>query len=105
MNVTETIGEIKEANLTYLMLAQQLLREDKEAAMFRLGIGEDLAGILQSLTPAQVLKMASSNMLLCRFRCDDRLILGMLNGYSRDRMMATSHAAILMSGEPVAVAA
>ena len=105
MSVTGTIEEIKEANLTYLMLAQQMLRDDKEAAMFRLGIGGDLAGILDSLTPAQVLKMASSNMLLFRFRFDDRLILGMLNGYSRDKTMASSHAAILMSGEPLAMAA
>src|SRR5471032_1034893 len=81
VNVTETIEEIREANLSYLMLAQQMLREDKEAAMFRLGISDELAETMLALSNSQVLKMASSNMLLFRFRFDDRLVLGMLNGY------------------------
>lgn len=103
MNVTETIEEIREANLSYLMLAQQMLREDKEAAMFRLGISDELAETMLALSNSQVLKMASSNMLLFRFRFDDRLVLGMLNGYTKDRVMMPSHAAILMSsGESVA---
>src|SRR5476649_98329 len=99
MSVTETIDEIREANLSYLMLAQQMLREDKEAAMFRLGIGDELADTLTALSTSQVLKMASSNMLLFRFRFEERLVLGMLNGYTKDRSMLPSHAAILMSGE------
>jgi flagellar transcriptional activator FlhD len=102
MSVTETIEEVREANLSYLMLAQQMLREDKEAAMFRLGISDGLAETLQSLTTSQVLKMATSNMLLFRFRFEDSLILGMLNGYTKDKIMSPSHAAILMSGEPAA---
>jgi flagellar transcriptional activator FlhD len=102
MNVSETVEEIREANLSYLMLAQQMLRQDKEAAMFRLGISDGLAMTLQSLTTSQVLKMAASNMLLFRFRFEDNLILGMLNGYSKDKTMTASHAAILMSGEPAA---
>jgi flagellar transcriptional activator FlhD len=105
MSVTETIEEVREANLSYLMLAQQMLRQDKEAAMYRLGISEDLAATLQSLTTSQVLKMATSNMLLFRFRFEDRLILGMLNGYTKDKSMTPSHAAILMSGEPAAALA
>jgi flagellar transcriptional activator FlhD len=102
MSVTETIDEIREANLSYLMLAQQMLREDKEAAMFRLGINDTLAATLQSLSTSQVLKMATSTMLLFRFRFEDNLILGMLNGYTKEKTMSPSHAAILMSGEPAA---
>jgi len=105
MNVTATVEEIREANLSYLMLAQQMLRQDKEAAIFRLGISEDLAETLQSLTTSQVLKMATSSMLLFRFRFEDRLILGMLNGYAKDKNTSASHAAILMSGEPAAAMA
>jgi flagellar transcriptional activator FlhD len=105
MSVTETIDEIREANLSYLMLAQQMLREDKEAAMFRLGVSDELADTLLALSTSQVLKMATSNMLLFRFRFDERLVLGMLNGYTKDRSMLPSHAAILMSGETMALAA
>jgi len=105
MSVNETLDEVREANLSYLMLAQQMLREDQEAAMFRLGIGKGLADTLQALTTSQVLKMATSNMLLFRLRFEDSLVLGMLNGYTKDKTTSPSHAAILMSGEPAALLA
>ncbi len=34
------LDEIREANLTYLILAQRLLREDRAEAMFRLGVSD-----------------------------------------------------------------
>ncbi len=104
MKFEQMMEEIRETNLTYLLLAQQMIREDREAAMFRLGLNGDVADILDTLTPAQVLKMASSNMLLCRFRFDDRVIFSMLSGYAKDRAMPQVHAAILMAGkQPEAV--
>ncbi len=100
MKTNDLLGEIHEANLTYLMLAQQMLRDDRAAAMYRLGISEETADILEKLTPAQVSRLAGTSTLLCRFRCDDRVILGMLSGYGRQKMMSTSHAAILIAGQP-----
>ncbi|PZP50798.1 MAG: flagellar transcriptional regulator FlhD, partial [Azospira oryzae] len=85
--------------LAYLLLAQQMVRQDRAAAMFRLGISEEMADILAELTPGQISKMAGSNMLLCRFRFDDSLILDMLSSYTKDRMLGASHAAILLAGE------
>lgn len=102
MNSTELTGEIREANLTYLMLAQQMLREDRESAMYRLGIGADVAEIVEVLTPAQIAKMASSSVLLCRFRCDDRSIFELMAGHGRIPATNNAHAAILMSGQPAA---
>lgn len=99
------MAEIQEVNLTYMMLAQQMLREDKAAAIYRLGISQDVAGIVESLTPAQLLKMAASNMLLCRFRFDNSRIAELLTGNSKDRAMSQSHAAILMAGNPAAAMA
>ena len=92
---------IRDINLTYLMLAQQMIKEDRPAAIFRLGIGQDLVDIIAGLTPAQLIKIAASNMLLCRFRFDENLLLNMVTGYSKDRMMSQAHAAILMSAQPV----
>ena len=76
MKSTDTYNDIKEVNLSYLMLAQNMVRSDREAAIFRLGISEEIADVLARLTPGQVLKMASSDMLLCNFRFDDTLLLG-----------------------------
>ena len=43
MNTNQILGEIKEINLGYILLAQRMLRDDKVAAMYRLGIGQDVA--------------------------------------------------------------
>jgi len=94
------LEEIREVNLSYMLLAQQLLREDKIAAMYRLGINQDLADILERLSSSQLMKMAASNMLLCRLRFDDSLIAEMLSSHSRDQAVSHSHATILMAGQP-----
>lgn len=99
MKTSELTTEIKELNLTYLMLAQQMVRTDKDMAIFRLGINMDTADILAVLTPGQILKLANSNMVLCRMRFDDSLVFGLLANYSKDKTMAQSHAAILLAGQ------
>ena len=50
------------------MLAQSLIRADREQALFRLGISEETATLIATLSPAQMLKIAAGNTLLCRFR-------------------------------------
>ncbi|WAW09501.1 flagellar transcriptional regulator FlhD [Oxalobacter vibrioformis] len=101
MNIENMMSEIRELNLSYLILTQQMIRADKEAAIFRLGISIDIAELLESLSNAQLLKLASTNMMLARFRFEDDIILGMLTDYSKDGAQAKSHAAILMSSQPV----
>jgi flagellar transcriptional activator FlhD len=105
MNTQQVHEEIKETNLSYMLLAQQMIRDDKAEAIFRLGVSEELADLIVGLSPAQLLKMASSNMLLCRFRFDERLLLNMITDYNKDRMMSQAHAAILMAGQPAEVMA
>jgi flagellar transcriptional activator FlhD len=100
MNTPEMLGEIKELNLAYLVLAQHMIRDDKAAAVYRLGISHEMADILASLTPGQVLRMAGTSVLLCRMRFDDRLILGLLTSHDKAGTMPQSHAAILLAGQP-----
>jgi flagellar transcriptional activator FlhD len=100
MNADQMMTEIREVNLAYLLLAQKMLREDRATAMYRLGINGETADILEGLTLAQLMRMASSSMLLCRFRFDDRLIFEMLASHGKQRPMAASHAAILIAGQP-----
>ena len=97
---SEMLAEIKEINLSYLLLAQRLLREDKGMGMFRMGIAEDIADMLANLTLAQVVKLAASNQILCRFRFDDRTFLSALADKGRGTATAQAHAAILMAGQP-----
>ncbi|TNY10750.1 flagellar transcriptional regulator FlhD, partial [Escherichia coli] len=58
MTTEQILAEIRETNLSYLMLAQSLIRADREQALYRLGISEDTATLIASLTPAQILKIA-----------------------------------------------
>ncbi|MDR1312077.1 MAG: flagellar transcriptional regulator FlhD [Burkholderiaceae bacterium] len=101
MSMENMMSEIRDLNLSYLMLTQQMIRADKPAAVFRLGISVDIADLLEGLSNAQLLKLASTNMMLARFRFEDDLVLGMLTGYNKDYAQAKSHAAILMAGQPV----
>lgn len=100
MGPDQILDEIKDINLGYMLLAKQMLREDRVSAMYRLGINQDIAEIMEKLTSAQLIKMAASNMLLCRFRFDDRLIAEMLSNDTRDQAVTKSHATILMAGKP-----
>ena len=105
MNTDQVLAEIREVNLSYLMLAQSLIRADREQALFRLGIPETTADIIATLTPSQVMKIASSSTLLCRLRAEDDLVWTLLAS-SRDgarapaggEAMARLHAGILMAG-------
>ncbi|MCO5978442.1 flagellar transcriptional regulator FlhD [Ideonella oryzae] len=101
METTQILAEIREANLSYMMLAQSLIRADREQALFRLGISEETANLINALTPAQMMKIATSNTLLCRFRMDDDLVWGLLTNHgksSANDSVSRLHASILMAG-------
>jgi flagellar transcriptional activator FlhD len=101
MNCEGMQEEIRELNLAYLMLAQQMVRDDREAAMYRLGIGADVADLIAGLTTSQIARMAGQQMVLCRFRFDDAALLDMLTGKGRDGATSSLHAAIIAAGKPV----
>ncbi|MGQ0708857.1 MAG: flagellar transcriptional regulator FlhD [Rhodoferax sp.] len=103
MSNPQMLTEIREANATYLMLAQNLIRQDKAEAQFRLGLSEDAAELIGALSPQQIVRIASSNMLLCRFRIDDDVVWSLLTNHGLNKVDndATTrlHASILMSGK------
>ena len=101
MKVSALQEEIRDLNLAYLMLAQQMLREDRESAMYRLGIGADSAALLAEMTPAQLVKMAGGQTLLCRFRFDDSLMFNLMAGKGRQGAAAGIHAAIIAASKPI----
>ena len=101
MNADQILAEIREANLSYLMLAQSLVRADKEQALFRLGVSEETATLIGTLTPAQMMKVANGNTLLCRFRMDDDVVWNLLTSHGKGAAndgMSRLHASILMAG-------
>ena len=71
MNTTEASQEIADLNLTYMLLAQKLLKSDRAGAMLLLGVSEELADILTGMTLSQLVKLAANNFLLCAFRLNE----------------------------------
>ncbi len=98
MNRPDFQAEIRELNLAYLMLAQQMLRSDRATALFRLGIGEEFADLIESLSAAKLVRMASSQMLMPCFRFDDAQLGRLMAGEGRDAVSASLHAAIIAAG-------
>jgi flagellar transcriptional activator FlhD len=101
MTPDQILAEIREANLSYLMLAQSLIRTDREQALFRLGVSEETASLIAALTPAQMMKIASGSTLLCRFRMDDDLVWSLLTSHGKSAAndsVNRLHASILMAG-------
>jgi flagellar transcriptional activator FlhD len=97
---SETRESIREINLSYIMLAQRMLREDKAIGMFRLGLSSQLADLLAGLSLAQIVKLASSDQLLCFFRFNDHAMLSALTQTTKHAEVSPTHAAILLAGQP-----
>jgi flagellar transcriptional activator FlhD len=100
MNQDQVLHEIREANLSYLMLAQSLIRNEPAQALYRLGVSEDTAKMISSLSPAQMMKIAAGNTLLCRMRFDDDIVWGLLTSHGKEASsdVPRLHASILMAG-------
>ena len=100
----QLLDEVREVNLAYLVLAQHMIRADKAQAMYRLGVSEEIADIVGQLTPAQLMRIASANQLICRFRFDDDVVWNLLTSHSKARATGTGtvaglHANIVMAGQ------
>lgn len=57
MDTVHMHEEVNEANFTYLFLARQMIQQDKAAAMFCLGLTEEMAELVTRLNPAQLLSL------------------------------------------------
>lgn len=99
MTDQEINDEIRDANLNYLMLAQQIIRCDMPIAMYRLGITKEIAELIVGLSSLQILKLSSSPSMLSRFRFDDSVILDMLTNYTKDYSLAQMHTSIIMASQ------
>jgi flagellar transcriptional activator FlhD len=99
MQPEQLLAEIREANLSYLMLAQHMIRDDLPQALFRLGLSEEVAALIGKLTPGQIMKIAAGNMLMCRFRFDDEMVWSLLTTNGKVGYTNGLHADILMAGQ------
>lgn len=97
MGTSELLKHIYDINLSYLLLAQRLINDEKASAMFRLGIDETMAETLSQLTLPQMVKLAETNQLICHFRFTDHNTIECLTKESRVDDLQQIHTGILLS--------
>ena len=96
-DISKEIGDI---NLAYMLLAQKLAKQDRAAAMYRLGVGRELADLLANMSLTQIVKLATSNFLLCSFRLEDHPMFAVF-GEGKDTSLQQAHMSILMAARQI----
>lgn len=93
----EISNAIQEQNLSYLLLAQKLLTDDRKMAMFRLHMDEGMADLISSLTIGQLLKLSSSGQLLCTMALSSATKLRSLLSNERSSSLVQMHTALMLA--------
>ncbi|KGT93323.1 transcriptional regulator [Erwinia typographi] len=96
-NRDDQLQGIHSLNLSYLLLAQQLIRDDKLAAGFRLGLNEETMDLLKDLSSLQLIKLSTTSQLICRLRVDNEMVINCLTKDSRIDALQQIHTGILLS--------
>jgi|YNPMSStandDraft_1061717.scaffolds.fasta_scaffold00395_13 flagellar transcriptional activator FlhD len=95
MPAPDFIDEIRELNLTFLLLAQRMAQENIEAAAVKLGVEIETLRWLQGLSPVKLVRIAQGAMLVPHFRFDGELLRGLAGEGAREETAAQVHALIL----------
>lgn len=93
----EQLDCIHDINLSYLLLAQQLIRDDRFTASFRLGLNESVIELLNELSMTQMIKLASVSQFICRLRLENNDIIDILTKESRIEALQKIHTSIILS--------
>ncbi len=93
----EDLAEIQDLNLTYLLIAQRLLKADYTMALMRLKIDDAMGSLLLSLSTKQLGQLARNNQFLFRLCLEDADQVSQLVSNDRDQGMGRIHASLLMA--------
>ncbi|SRR5699024_10337245 len=94
----QLLNEIQDINLSYLLLAQRLLKEDYATARFRLKLDDEMASAIVSLSTRELGQLARTNQFLYRLCFEDATQLTKILDKKRDPSLLPIHASLLMSG-------
>lgn len=72
------VPEIRELNISFLLLARKMLTSGRDDALASLGISKAMADALLTMPDSEVRHLSNTNLLLCRFHFDDRVLAELL---------------------------
>jgi flagellar transcriptional activator FlhD len=96
---SDMLEEIQELNMTYMLLAKQMLSEDREAGMFRLGIDEEVADYILSLSAKKLARISRISQFLCAPRIDNVKEFEATIASHRPHHATPSHQAMLLASK------
>jgi flagellar transcriptional activator FlhD len=99
MTACTTLESIRELNLSYILLAQRILSEDWEVGRFRLGLSQEVAGVLGRLSLSQTVQLANDAEPLCSFRRGDNAFFSSLMSRATPGSLTATHAALLLASQ------
>lgn len=94
MSQNKTISELQELNLSYLLLVQKLILEDRDIAIFRLKIDEELAELIAGMSIRELTILARQSHSLLQPNLGDVSQLKVILTNKRDTGMQTTHLAM-----------
>ncbi|MBT0729467.1 flagellar transcriptional regulator FlhD [Rosenbergiella nectarea] len=97
MDNSDVVKQIYGINLSYLLLAQRMLKEDKYAAFYRLGMEESLAEKIMELSLHELVKLAETNQLICKLRFEKTEVIEKLTQDSRVDDLQQIHTGIMLA--------
>ncbi len=100
----DTAKEIADLNLSYLLLAQKMLRQDRPGAMLRLGVTEDTADVLAGMSLPETISIAASRFLLCAARLQELPVARLVQD-KRATSLQQAHVSIVLASEQARLAA
>lgn len=100
MNADQILMEIRETNLSYLMLVSSTFALTANKGCSAWAFRKTPPPRWPPWRPAQIMKIALSNTLLCRMRIDDDMVWNLLtnHGKTSNDSVTRLHANILMAG-------
>lgn len=94
MSQNKTISELQELNLSYLLLVQKLILGDRDIAIFRLKIDEELAELIAGMSIRELTILARQSHSLLQPNLGDVSQLKVILTNKRDTGMQATHLAM-----------
>ncbi|WP_106420106.1 flagellar transcriptional regulator FlhD [Salinicola tamaricis] len=91
------LEDIQDLNLSYLLLVQRLLNEDRETAMFRLNLDAEMADAIAGLSIKQ-LTNSRAPISCCAICASPMRVSSICCSTIRCPGLSQTHAALLMAG-------
>lgn len=99
--INADVAEIRDLNLSYLLIAQRMFRENFARGLYRTGLCQEAGQTLCKLSVSQTIALASTNVLICGFRLNDADLLATLSKEGIGNPLAQTRLTMAMAQAPV----